>query len=64
MTEISVHGFRHSHASLLFEAGLDVKSVQDRLGHSDVQTTLQIYTHVTEKMKNNSGEKFQKYVNF
>lgn len=64
LTPINVHGFRHTHCSLLFEAGLDVKAVQDRLGHSDVQTTLQIYTHVTERIKQTSGEKFQKYVNF
>ncbi|PEU67485.1 site-specific integrase [Bacillus cereus] len=64
LTPISVHGFRHTHCSLLFEAGLDVKAVQDRLGHGDVQTTLQIYSHVTEKMKQTSGEKFQRYVDF
>ena len=64
LTPINIHGFRHTHCSLLFEAGLDVKAVQDRLGHSDVQTTLQIYTHVTERLKQTSGEKFQKYVNF
>lgn len=64
LTPITIHGFRHTHCSLLFEAGLDVKAVQDRVGHSDVQTTLQIYTHVTEKLKQTSGEKFQKYVNF
>ncbi len=61
---LKTHGFRHTHYSLLFEAGLSVKEVQDRLGHSDVQTTLNIYTHVTKKQKDVVAEKFSNYVNF
>lgn len=61
---IHIHGFRHTHCSLLFEAGLAVKDVQARLGHSDMQTTLNIYTHVTEESKDKSAELFQAYVNF
>ncbi|MCW6665500.1 site-specific integrase [Aerococcaceae bacterium NML191219] len=61
---IRIHGFRHTHCSLLFEAGLSVKEVQARLGHSDIKTTLDIYTHVTEKQREESAEKFAKYVNF
>ena len=41
-----------------------IKEVQDRLGHSDIQTTMNIYTHVTEKAKEKTAEKFAKYVNF
>ncbi|WP_245686894.1 tyrosine-type recombinase/integrase [Tenuibacillus multivorans] len=47
LKQISVHGFRHTHASLLFESGAEVYEVQDRLGHEDVQTTFNIYTHVS-----------------
>ncbi|MGY3765374.1 tyrosine-type recombinase/integrase [Vagococcus vulneris] len=36
---MTVHGFRHTHASLLFEPGATIKDVQSRLGHSDIQTT-------------------------
>lgn len=64
LPHLKVHGFRHTHCSLLFEAGLSVKEVQDRLGHSDVQTTLNIYTHVTKKQKDVAAEKFSNYVNF
>lgn len=46
--QITTHGFRHTHASLLFESGAQAKDVQERLGHSDIQTTMNIYTHVTE----------------
>ena len=42
------HWFRHSHASALLLAGVPVHVVSRRLGHADVQTTLNIYGHVTE----------------
>ena len=61
---ITVHGLRHTHCSLLFEAGASIQEVKERLGHSDIQTTLNIYTHVTEKAKEGMAEKFAAYVNF
>lgn len=61
--EITAHGFRHTHCSLLFEAGASLKEVQDRLGHSDIQTTMNIYTHVTEKAKEGAIQKFSAYLN-
>ena len=48
---ITIHGFRHSHASILFEAGASIKEVQARLGHKEIQTTMNIYTHVTKTAK-------------
>ncbi|MCS8593114.1 site-specific integrase [Enterococcus faecium] len=62
--DITIHGFRHTHCSLLFEAGLSVKEVQERLGHSDIHTTMNIYTHVTKKQKERSADKFAAYLNF
>ena len=44
---ITVHGFRHSTASALFSMGVDIKSVQTLLRHSNIKTTMDIYTHVT-----------------
>lgn len=64
LEKITTHGLRHTHCSLLFEAGASIKEVQDRLGHSDVQTTMNIYTHVTEKAKEVAAEKFAKYMDF
>lgn len=56
--KITVHGFRHTHASLLFEAGATIKEVQERLGHSNSKTTLDIYTHVVKEKKKETALKF------
>lgn len=61
---ITIHGFRHTSASLLFEAGATIKEVQTRLGHDDAQTTLNIYTHVTQKQDNQAAEKLANLLNF
>jgi len=61
---IKVHGFRHTHASLLFEAGASIKEVQERLGHSDIKTTMNVYAHVSKHAKKDTVEKFVNYVNF
>lgn len=47
LPRITVHGLRHSCASLLFAAGVDIKVVQKLLGHAHIETTMNIYTHVT-----------------
>ena len=59
---IKVHGFRHTHCSLLFESGFTIQEVQDRLGHSDLKTTMSIYAHVTEKQRDNMADKFAKFM--
>ena len=43
---ISSHCFRHSHATYLLSNGVDIKSVSERLGHKDVEETLNTYVHV------------------
>ena len=45
------HSLRHSYASLLFQAGADIKTVQELLGHADINTTSQIYVHVFPETK-------------
>lgn len=59
---IKLHGFRHTHCSLLFESNASIKEVQDRLGHGDVKTTMNVYAHVTQKSKDKTAEKFEEYM--
>lgn len=61
---ITVHGLRHTHASLLFEAGVTIKDVQARLGHSDIKTTMDIYTHVTNSAREKAAKKFENFIGF
>ncbi|MNI19235.1 Tyrosine recombinase XerC [compost metagenome] len=53
------HIFRHTHISMLAEAEVDLKTIMRRVGHDEPQTTMKIYTHVTEKMKKNAGNKIK-----
>ncbi len=62
LPKISIHGFRHTHCSLLFEAGATIKEVQDRLGHKNVKTTMDIYAHVTKETKKDVADKFSNYM--
>ena len=62
LKKITPHGLRHTHCSLLFEAGASIKEVQDRLGHTDVKTTMDIYTHVTKKAQEGAIQKFVSYL--
>lgn len=61
---IPIHGFRHTHCSLLFDAGVSIKDVMNRLGHSDIQTTMNIYAHVTDEQEKESAEMFARFVGF
>lgn len=57
LRRIKIHGFRHTHASLLFEAGASMNEVKARLGHADINTTMNIYTHVTDDQKKDTTNK-------
>ncbi|WP_255250303.1 tyrosine-type recombinase/integrase [Lysinibacillus fusiformis] len=63
LEKISPHGLRHTHCSLMFEADATIKEVQERLGHNNINTTLNIYTHVTKKAKSEAIQKFANYIN-
>ncbi|ASG80783.1 integrase [Lactiplantibacillus pentosus] len=55
---MTVHGFCHTHASILFETGASSKQVQERLGHSDIKTTMNVYAHVPKHTKKDTVDKF------
>ena len=49
---ISIHGLRHTHASLLLFAGVSIASVARRLGHSSMTTTQKTYLHIILELEN------------
>ncbi|WP_419795762.1 site-specific integrase [Staphylococcus equorum] len=58
---ITTHTMRHTHISILSQTGISLKAIQERVGHSDPNTTLSIYTHVTDKMENDLMFKLEQY---
>ena len=57
LPEWDFHSLRHTHTTMLIEAGVDPVTVQKRLGHKNIETTLGIYTSCTKKMEQNVASK-------
>lgn len=57
VTPLSLHGLRHTHATLLLAAGVHPKVVQERLGHSDISVTMSVYSHVTPTMQRDAVDR-------
>lgn len=55
--DIRFHDLRHTHATLLIQAGANIKAVSERLGHASIQITLDTYSHVTPSMQVDLMEK-------
>ena len=49
MPEVTFHGLRHTHASQLIDAGVDIVTISKRLGHAKPDITLRIYAHLFRK---------------
>ena len=64
LPHIRLHDLRHTHATLLIQAGISPKVVQQRLGHSDVTITLNTYTHVMPDMAQDAADKLDNIINF
>ena len=61
---ITPHQLRHAFASyILFDAGIDVKTAQSLLGHSDITTTQNIYTQITNNHQVATADKINDFVN-
>lgn len=59
---ITAHWLRHTFATLLYLAGVDVLTARDQLGHADIKTTLEIYTHLDKVYKRNSMDRLSRYI--
>jgi integrase len=56
------HDLRHTYAVAAIQSGDDIKTVQENLGHHTAAFTLDTYGHVTERMKQNSAERMEGYI--
>lgn len=54
---IRFHDLRHTNATMMIQSGVDYKTVKDRMGHSDISTTLNVYTHRTKKTDETAAQK-------
>ena len=55
LPRIRFHDLRHTHATLLLYAGTDIKTISQRLGHANIQTTMDTYTHVIQELDKNAS---------
>lgn len=61
--KFTIHSFRHTHATLLIDAGMPVKTVSKRLGHSNVETTFKYYVHDLPGRQEEAAAKFDEILN-
>jgi integrase len=59
LREVRLHDLRHAHATILLEHGVHPKIVQERLGHSSVSTTLDIYSHIVPGLQEAAARRFE-----
>lgn len=59
---ISIHGLRHTHASLLLYEGVSIPSVSQRLGHANTTTTEKTYLHIIQELENQDRDKIMKHL--
>lgn len=60
--KFTMHQFRHTYATIMYRAGVDVKTAQEFLGHSSINVTLDIYTHLEEKTKQKGADKLNQFL--
>lgn len=59
LPNITLHGLRHTHASLLMEMGVHAKVIQERLGHADATLTMDTYAHVLHTLQSDTASQFE-----
>lgn len=63
LPRLNFHCLRHTHASLMLKAGADIKQISERLGHSSIQITYDIYSHLYPDKQQEAVDKLQKLLN-
>ena len=58
---ITLHGFRHTHAVHLLQSGANIKYVSERLGHSTIDMTANVYLHVTKSVEETSVNQYDDF---
>lgn len=61
LPKLPIHSLRHTYAVLALEAGMDVKFIQEQLGHGSSQITLDVYSHVSKKLEAKNIDRFEEY---
>jgi integrase len=60
--DITPHVMRHTYATILYDAGVDVKAAQSILGHANIATTMDIYTHLSEERSTDAADKIRRFL--
>ena len=61
ITTFTPHELRHTFCTIMYEAGIDALTAMEQLGHSDIKTTLSIYTHLSNQHKENDVKKLDAF---
>ena len=59
---ITIHGLRHTHASVLLHEGVSIASIAKRLGHANITTTQQTYIHIIRELEETDNDKVIRYL--
>jgi integrase len=62
ITPFTPHELRHTFCTIMYEAGIDALTAKEQLGHADIQTTLSIYTHLSNQHKENDVKKLDVFL--
>lgn len=62
LNELTFHGLRHTHAVLMLAANVHPKIVSERLGHSTVSITLDLYSHVVPNLQEAAARRFEEVI--